>query len=906
MLMIASMFTVRFDRLFLLAWMVVSIGLLHLSPGLLLGQETTLPANTLFEVVPLAEIIKEIQTAAKFPGGEHLAKPLAETVSLWIRQIHLGIDNVYSGKNFRYLAMRITILNPGPEPITVNTGEMTLTGWGVTYQLGGLSPEYDLMPMKVGREVRSMNELLTPAQVTVPPAKAAACWVVFTQLDKANVLQGLTLQLPLELGGMIVHDLRAEQKARLGIEMQRIGPAGALGLLSIRGELNTINSQDLADQLDDLSRNHVRRCLIRWQPEAGATVDDLIDWLLHRAAKQTNNELYAQFPPFPDFQFLALANLPSENQAESYEDEFAAFIYDEPAAGVQAALRDLLTVIDPNYVTREIQSGHLFSRQAALAALEDRQDLTTTEGMFPLLNQLYDTTDQETRKYVLLAIGQQHDPRAIPMLVKITERVRGVDATDAFIALLRSNQAAAVQAVLKMITDESALVAKEVQVELLAENFRREWLPCLVAALTDRDPKVRAAAVAGFVEVGTPQLSNILQTALQDSSNEVRMVAFAALVERTDSGSETIAVNFALKLLAEGVLDENVSTLITRTRDQRAAPILLKMIDQNEESRHQLFTLLEQVGDERSVRQLLQRETDFSPEERVLLYHLVSAFDLPERFEVAQRALQAQETELQQAGIAMLTDLASDPAAEELAALIPESHEDQVVQICYALGRIGTRKAEELLKAFRQRAYEKVDAEGLSAASAGLNLWMSHSPAWNAVDSGRYHLRVGSYDSAIVYFDLASEIDPALSATYSDKGNALLRLKRYQEAGEAFQRAYELDNFDGQAITGVGIIKAMQGHVDEAVELTESSAGKFPQNDIYAYNTACVYGRSIEYLKTQSDPKHQAIIKQYELKAIQALKDSIEFGFDEFDLMKTDSDLDSLRELTEFQALLRN
>ncbi|MDB4733688.1 tetratricopeptide repeat protein, partial [Planctomicrobium sp.] len=175
-----------------------------------------------------------------------------------------------------------------------------------------------------------------------------------------------------------------------------------------------------------------------------------------------------------------------------------------------------------------------------------------------------------------------------------------------------------------------------------------------------------------------------------------------------------------------------------------------------------------------------------------------------------------------------------------------------------------------------------------------------------AMESAYYHSNVDNYENALVYFDLATEIDPDLSVAYSGKGNSLLKLDRHDEALEAFQKAYDMDSFDGQAVTGIGIVSAILGETEKAVSLTVDSADKFPKDNIYAYNTACVYGRAIEYLKKEAPEENSEVIEQYGAQAIQALRDSIEYGFEEFTLMRTDPDINSLRSLPEFKELIKN
>ncbi|WP_417848467.1 HEAT repeat domain-containing protein [Thalassoglobus sp.] len=889
-------------RVFLVSWVFLCTSL----QGVIVAEDgETKP----LKVIPVDEVIKEIRQESRLTGADELTANLDKPVQVWVNRTYLGTDNAYAEFGIRYLAVRVTILNQTENLVTINGDEITLTGWGETYGLKDRPEKYHSMPVKLDREVLSINEMTTPPQLTIPQKSAASFWCLFLEVEKTNQISELNLTIPLESGGQLTHDLRSEQRARLGLTSKRIGPEGSLGLLEIQGSLNTVNAQDLADALKKLSALKVRRIVIRWSKTASEMDVDLVDWLLHRATLEPANQLYSFFPAFPDMQYLALANLPNVNAKEEIDASHRRFLFADVADAVQASLKDLFAVIDPSYIEREIRSGHPLSQRAALASLETRQDLATFENIYPMLSELYDTADESTRPFVLLAIGQQSHPQAIPMLVNIATQEDQKDAAGAMVALLRSNQQAATSSIERLYTEQAVNVPPAKQIELLTENYRREWSPYLVQALSHKSPEVRSAALKGLVAVGHERLFEFLEAALKDDSEEAQTVAFDALVNMADAESEQIAVDYALVRLAKGNVTENVLEILRRTRDQRAATLVLKQIYRSEEKsdREQLLAILEHVGDERIIRDLLKHEEEFQPEERVLIYNLVSALAMPELLEVAKRAVHSEEPILRQTGIALLTQETSDEAAEAIFNLIKDANEDEAIQICYALGRIGTRRAEELLKDYRQQCFETQNESGLDAANDGIRLWMSHSPGWNSIESAYYHSRVENYENALTYFELAVEIDPELGVGHSGIGNTLLKLKKFDEAGEAFQKAYAIDSFDGQAITGIGIVKAIQGETEEAVQFTLDSTGKFPKDDIFAYNTACVFGRAIESLRKLPDlSKTMPTIKEYEAKAIQALEKSIKYGFEEFELMRTDPDLNSLRGLPEFQKLLPN
>ena len=474
-----------------------------IATGQLCAQDEVLGEGNAEEIIvpdpiefrSLMDVQKEIQQASSLPAGESLLERHNENLQVWIPQIFMGLDNAYSDQQMRYLSARITVLNHSKAPITLETSKIILKGWGKSYKLNSSSPESNLMPVRVGRNSYPMKELRTPDEITVQSKEAVSFWVVYTDLDKANVIGNLQLELPLTEDELLQHDLRREQKARLGFEAERIGPADSLALITINGSLNSINAQDLADNLRQLKKQKVERAVLSWDDNASTTIDDLVDWILHRAAQELNNELYVQFPPLETFKFLAVANLPKLNAEAGFDDQMEALIYESTEAAALAAFGELFELIPAKYITREIREGHPFSQRAALASLEVRQDRSLNENLFPLLSQLYDTANEETRAFVLLAIGQQDHPQAIQMLTKIAAMDRKKEAEAAFTALVKSNQPAAVPAILSIIKDDQYSISREKQIRILSTNFRREWTEFLVAALSDQSAEVRSAAM---------------------------------------------------------------------------------------------------------------------------------------------------------------------------------------------------------------------------------------------------------------------------------------------------------------------------------------------------------------------------------------------------------------------------
>ena len=105
-------------------------------------------------------------------------------------------------------------------------------------------------------------------------------------------------------------------------------------------------------------------------------------------------------------------------------------------------------------------------------------------------------------------------------------------------------------------------------------------------------------------------------------------------------------------------------------------------------------------------------------------------------------------------------------------------------------------------------------------------------------------------------------------------------------------------------ITGLALVMVMEGRCEEGIKYVESESKGFANDGLYAYNTACVYGRALEFLNKSENikdrEKKQAAYKQ---KALSELRRSVKMGFSDLKWMRKDPDLKLLQNDTEFKKI---
>ena len=177
--------------------------------------------------------------------------------------------------------------------------------------------------------------------------------------------------------------------------------------------------------------------------------------------------------------------------------------------------------------------------------------------------------------------------------------------------------------------------------------------------------------------------------------------------------------------------------------------------------------------------------------------------------------------------------------------------------------------------------------EAIASLDKALEIKPDLHEAWN--NRGNALGKLGRWEEAIASFDKALEIKPDKHEAWYNRGNALGNLGRWEEAIACFDKALEIKpdyheawNYRGIALGGLGRWEDAIASYDKALEIK-------PDHDATFYNKACCYA-----LHGQID------------QAIQNLQQAINLNPDECrEMAKTDSDFDSLRSHTRFQALIQ-
>ena len=146
----------------------------------------------------------------------------------------------------------------------------------------------------------------------------------------------------------------------------------------------------------------------------------------------------------------------------------------------------------------------------------------------------------------------------------------------------------------------------------------------------------------------------------------------------------------------------------------------------------------------------------------------------------------------------------------------------------------------------------------------------------------------GRIKEAIGHYEKALRIEPENPALLCNLGIIYRKQGKYEKAAEYFQKALSLQPEYALALQNLASVYATKGEYGKALSLHKKTAALHPDNAGAYYNVACMYAR-----QKQKD------------EAIDWLKKAIERGFDRWDLIKTDQDLEYIRDTSYYKQLVK-
>ena len=811
----------------------------------------------------------------------------------------------------RVFVAKLVLTNLTPGAKIIEPAQLTLDADGNRLKNGELDKAIQPRGVQIGQQLLTFTQI-KPNTVTVPPGFTKSTWIVFGGLPRGQQIPSLKLQIdsgdkPIEF------DISAWAAKQLMLMSTRLGPRDCLALLTISGELNSLTVGAFFEELDRLAMQKVSRVVVRWNSGLTPLESSVFNWLtqaVQTLGRIENYSPYNQFPQLPNsFSEFRLAELPGQSRPSISITDAARAERGVPAAvasvsplhrttaeAVIAALRTVYEVLPHHELLVELRNGATLPRCAALAGAGTR----LKSDDLPLLLELTEDAEPAVQLAAVQTLRYFGDRVVIEKLLQLARKHEEPLTSSALESLAASRYADAHIALLRLFDDEP-LEARKTIVKVMAQTPRPLWSEAIYKSARDPQSGLGRDGLQALVRIGHPQLSALLKESLKSSDANLREAAYQELAQRNDPTSEAIARKFTLRQLELAPPTASMLVFLNKTKDQAAVPLLLLHLQNKYTDRSALINTLAQIGDQNVAETLAEQYPHLKATDQVAVLVLLGQLRSPLLLKLAASALESIDPTVVNTVCQWLPSDGS-PAAVDLLihALDNATQQTTIIYVANALGQTATLEARKALR----RARTSSDPQKQLYARTALQSLLTRSPGMSFVIQARGLEQQGDAKTAFELIATAIKLDPELPEAYIARANTLIKQNKYADAQKDFEKALSLDDFSSEAVTGVGITLAVAGRFEEGIKILEANRAKFPNDNLFLYNAACVYGRAAEAVqKDEKFPDRDKKVVEFQGKAIADLRDSIKAGFDEFDWMKKDPDLNSLHELPEFKEL---
>lgn len=849
-------------------------------------------------------------------------KPKADPIDqkkVYLMMEHSNIGNYYNNNGYsKYFAVRVVLVNKTDKEIKLKTDEVTLKVDKEERKLlkKFKSNQLQHQGFSVGNKHYTISSLLPKPEVKVAAGQSDGFWIILEDIGGRAPKITATVKIN---GQPMSLDLAQYSRAQLQMTTERIGPRECVAVMTIAGELNAVNATILADEMDELAGKHVTRVVVAWTKEATKLESNLAQYIQQAAAnsgtninQNNNNNNQNRFPIFPmTIRELHLAELPKNTSIYS-SGNYKARVHKKKDVAIRSAMRTAFEVLPLPELIDAIQSDDPLVRAAALEGGGDR---LPAEKLPLLLKLTRDTKNVPLMRAAMIALRHYGDVPALDRLVEIATKGSGAKLEKkvedglrvlAVESLATSRFILAQERLLDVLqrADEEARVKI---VTVLAKYPRPVWADEIFKYAQDLETPLGRAALQALSQVGHPKLLGLLKQALRHADKNVQQQAFNHLVNRGDAESDQLAMEYTLAHLQKSPPVGNMNSLLTRTKDPRAVPLLMQhLLKSKNSSSSSMISTLAKIGDERVGQFFVKNFDKFNQNNKRYVLQNLYQMDTPGWMELAGKSLMSKSSSL----VSTACQGLQNDGGEEAEAYLIEGFEKSKNTSTWsytsnALSYMGTERARAAL----QKAVDSGVKRKVNYARNALTNMRQRSPAYQHIYRGNYYAKQDKWDMARDSFAMAIELDKGMVEAYAGRGNAYLNLKKLKEAKADFDKAVTLDKTNSQAVTGQAIVMVMQGDVDKGIKHIEDAKPKLTKlkssESMLAYNTACVYGRAMEQLQKSKKPDEvKAKVAECRKKALGELKLAVEKGYRDFAAMQKDPDLKPLHKLPEFKKVM--
>lgn len=899
---------------------------------------------------------------------EDASKPKTRFADISIKSGYIGNWYTEDDDETRLLVLRVSVVNRHSELITVSRAAWTLTTEGREREAIVVPPELAAQKVSIGKDRVALGDAKT-GTLELQPDGEAATWLVFKNLPDGDSIPEMTLACAVPEAGTVSVDVDETFANRLKLRSRIIGPANAIALVTIDGELDKVNVGELAKTIDQIAATQVCRVIVNFGPDAAAPDREVAGWLRTVAVQSGRNPVVnGDFPALPtsivDFHVVNFRESRSEtphpairqlalrklNGSPGAWNAAARNVHDEPVAAIDSAVAPLCDSLPREELLRAIRSEDNATKAAVLRHGAER----LIGANLALILSLTDDENLNVSSGAIFALRTSRSPAAITKLVDIaTSKTASkeplqiaashIRRTVAVRSLAASKFAIAHSKVIELLNTNDGFLLTETP-EAIVSYPRQIWSEPLATLIrqSDNETQIRSLLRA-LAAVGHPRLLTILERCLKSNERTLSAAALNILIARSEPAAEQLTSQWMLKSLEASEPSPVLLSFLRRTRDHRAVPLLMRHLEKKKTDRQELLKTILTIGDHRIAEQIAEDFAGYGFSEQLLILKALADVRSEKFWTLTDSIISKSKTsddKSLQGVVSLLQQRGGDRAVQLLVDVLMKLVDDEkhstrhLAVVCAALATAGTPEARDAL-----RHVVRNSESGANTARLSLAQLYQRSPAQRYVTQGGSFvgqaMRLSEVDdnidaaeqakrkalarqqitNAMLYLNAAVKMDPELPDARRWRANAALHIDRpsaqqLETARADFARYVDLEPQESEGHTGLALVLVRLGKIDEGIAAGMAISEKSADDSVYSYNMACIYGRAIEQLEAKpnaDEPDQKAQIEQFRTRGVELLQQSIESGLDDSNLgwMKRDPDLVTIRKSPAFAELVK-
>ncbi len=823
----------------------------------------------------------------------------------------LYTTNAYGAEGVSYVAFVLHLLNTTSAVQSLDPASVSLVVNGTPVRFGDVPPAIHGFVVDIAGRGVSVADALPNRPISMPARKVTSVLMLFAPVESRGTVPPLTLKLE-SAGVPIELDLNRLHDALLEADIDRLGPAGACAVVSVRGVIDGINAGRLADRLNQLGESGVNRFVFQFPKHSPAPSLTILGWLASMAAEGQIGDLYRGLPSLPtevaELHFTGI----STSQLQEIAGESRGQRHDEIEAALAEALWAPYRVAARRVVLQELEQGDPRGRAAALACGAHAFRAIDLPKIEPWI----DDPSKAVRQAACSLIARFDTDDARQMLQTAVRSGSPQSAESALAALLSARAARTVAAGVEA-ADGPTAIPELTLLRLQIQSRNPAFASRIREAARSGSNEARHLALSAISADRSPETVRLFQEAFASPNREIRNAALQAAAKRLEAGDQhlrTLAIEEALRRLQSGVSDRLALDIASETRDARFVALFAARLHGAKAATPDRSLLIEQltrIGGSEATSILTEVFDSLTPPEQSQVLGHVWREDPERALPIAMRMVASGESHLSELSRQVLVHDGSDDAAAALRHAVRTQSLPNREDLLTALSNIGSPAAIDALCEFRDGGNALLRTQ---AEIAFANYW-SRSPAADVADTALLVMESqipaspADLAEAEKLFEGAVELDRLLPQVYRGRGNLRLRRSQWARAASDFEAAMELNPYDEISLTGAAIAYVMLGRDTEALDWLQQSRRFFANNSNFAYNTACAFARALEVtLNRPASPERDRRAAELRDQAFQNLQQSLDMGFggtdDELTLLKKDPDLLSLHSDPRFPALV--